>query len=82
MAAAAVTAATTLEQQALEVASELSAALAVYQGANDGATPAGFSVTRTPNLNTGILSINISLPITSVVATDGGIDIDATEVLV
>ena len=82
MAAAVATNATTIEQQLMETANQLAAALATYQAANDGATPAGFSVSRTPNLNTGIFTVSVSLPITSSVDADGGLSFDATEVLV
>ena len=82
MAAAVSTNATTIEQQVLEVASQLQAALTTYQAANNGATPTGFSVSRVPNLNAGTVSLTITLPITESVDADGGVSFDATEVLV
>jgi len=82
MASAITLGAATLEQQVYEVCTRTAAAIATFAAANPTVPLTGFSVRQTVDLANNRAQFTISLPITQSFSTDGGIEIDATEMLV
>ncbi len=82
MAASITLSSTTAEQQALELPSKLSEAIATYRLANPTTDLKGFSVSKSVNLNTNRATFSIVVPLTVTNSSDGGLEFDAAEVLV
>lgn len=82
MASALTLSATTLEQQAFEIATRLRQDIADYVAANPANDIQGLSTTVTLNVAANVATVNMVLPLSQAEDTDGGISFDATEVLV